>query len=98
MERRPFFNQPGFFSGLLLFGNLSGYQVSVYIWNALALNIFAWVTSRLPFSFQLQTFVGQKELEQARAKSDELLLNILFTSRGSIQVKGIGQMNMYFLR
>ncbi|MBN1484884.1 MAG: adenylate/guanylate cyclase domain-containing protein [Chloroflexia bacterium] len=47
------------------------------IWNVLALSLFAWITTRLLFAFRLRTFVAQRELEEARAKSDALLLNIL---------------------
>ncbi|MBN1954906.1 MAG: adenylate/guanylate cyclase domain-containing protein [Anaerolineae bacterium] len=62
---------------LLPFDSFSRRQLLGSIWNALALNIFAWLTSYLLFAFRRQTFVAQKELEEARAKSDALLLNIL---------------------
>jgi len=72
-----------FTASLALFLTLlprSGYsylQVLGHIWNAIGLNLFAWLVSRLLFGFRLRTFVAQKELELARAKSDALLLNVL---------------------
>ena len=72
-----------FFSGLALLtalisrASFGGYFVTGYIWNAIALTVTAWITSRLLYGFRMNTYVSQMELEKARAASDRLLLNIL---------------------
>ena len=67
----------GLFILLLPFDRYDQSTILGNVWNALALNLFAWITSYVIFVFRLRTFVNQKELEQAQAKSDSLLLNIL---------------------
>lgn len=65
------------FMVLLLFEQYSPLTIIGNIWNALALNLFAWITSYIIFAFRLRIFVDQKELKQAQLKSDALLLNII---------------------
>lgn len=55
----------GLFIVLLPFDQYDQSAILGNIWNALALNLFAWITSYVIFVFRLRTFVNQKELEQA---------------------------------
>lgn len=47
----------GLFAGMMPLDVLSPREAAINIWNALALNMFAWLASRLIFAFRLRTFI-----------------------------------------
>ncbi len=78
-----FFVSFSLFVLMLPFGMLNQREVAVNIWNAVALNVFAWITSRLIFGFRLRSFLDNtmiqrknSELETEKKNLEEALAKV----------------------
>jgi hypothetical protein len=56
------------FIAVMPFAAMNQKEISMNIWNALALNIFAWLTSRLIFAFRLRTFLDHRLIQEKNAE------------------------------
>lgn len=73
----------GLFAAVMPYDTLTRASITANLWNALALNMFAWIISRLLFAFRLRTYLDNKliqdkntELELERNSLKEALANV----------------------
>lgn len=58
----------GMFIAMIPFDELSRREISINIWNAVALNIFAWLTSRILFAFRLRAFSDNRQIHEKNSE------------------------------